>query len=80
MYQEEENIQHEDHEVYDCTPAIVLRYMAEIIAIVVMLGGLITCHESILLGFSLILGGLYIGVTIWVLSLIVRVCYKYLNL
>ena len=80
MYQEEENVQQEYHEVYDCTPAVVLRYAAQIIAIIVMCGGLVAWYDSILLGIALILGGLYIGVTFWVLSLIVRACYKYLNL
>lgn len=81
MYEEEyEENEFEQYEEYDCMPAKILRYVAEILTIIIVIGGLITCSESAILGIGIIVLGLLEGCFIWVVSLVVRVCYKYLGL
>lgn len=78
----EELYDYEDVQVepFTCVPATILKFLAEILAVVGIIGGLAVFSTDPVMGIACLIGGLLLPSIIWVLSLIVRVCYKYLNI
>lgn len=80
MNNDKESITSQITRDYPCTPAVVLKFFAEILIVIGLFASIGVFAYGVMVGILWIIGVILIGLLLWVLSLIVRVCYKYLNL